>query len=154
MSASHYIRELRAKIGHTTLLLPCVAAVILNEHNELLLQQKQDGSWSLPAGMIEPGESPKAAIIREVAEETGLAVDVGGLLGVFGGEGFTFTYANGDQVEYTVILIRCIVQGRSEAPMDDETFRLAYFDKKSLPMLALPYSLDVLFNEVSAAIVM
>ena len=132
MSASHYIRELRAKIGHTTLLLPCVAAVVLNEQNELLLQQKQDGSWSLPAGMIEPGESPKAAIIREVAEETGLAVDVGGLLGVFGGEGFTFTYANGDQVEYTVILIRCIVQGRSEAPMDDETFKLAYFNRHYL----------------------
>ncbi|OQK56226.1 hypothetical protein XM77_c11638 [Vibrio vulnificus] len=85
MSSSDYIKEVRSKIGTMPLLIPGVAGVILNENKELLLQQKSDGTWSLPAGMIEPQESPVQALIREVREETGLAVKVDRLLGVFGG---------------------------------------------------------------------
>lgn len=35
------------------------------------------GAWSLPGGGIEHGESPVAAVVREVREETGLTVEVG-----------------------------------------------------------------------------
>ncbi|WP_238930585.1 NUDIX domain-containing protein [Vibrio sp. S9_S30] len=66
-----------------------VAAVILDERKRLLIQQKQDGSWSLPAGMIEPSESPSAAIKREVLEETGYTVSAMKILGAFVGEGFS-----------------------------------------------------------------
>lgn len=148
MSASNYIKDLRAKIGNTPLLLPCVGAVILNQNRELLLQQKQNGIWSLPAGMIEPGESPANAVIREVQEETGLIVNVEKILGVFGGSGFAFTYENGDQVEYIVILFKCHVTGHSECQIDQETAKLGYFSKQSLPELALPYPLDCLFDEL------
>lgn len=37
--------------------------------------RKDDGAWSIPKGMINPGEDPLAAARRELAEETGLAVD-------------------------------------------------------------------------------
>lgn len=39
------------------------------------------GLWSIPGGRIEPGESDAQAVVREVAEETGLAVTCGPLLG-------------------------------------------------------------------------
>ena len=37
--------------------------------------RKDDGAWSIPKGMINPGEDPLAAARRELAEETGLATD-------------------------------------------------------------------------------
>lgn len=40
------------------------------------------GSWSLPGGGIEHGESPVAAVVREVREETGLTVEVGDVVTV------------------------------------------------------------------------
>tara|TARA_Y100001956_G_C4088357_1_gene171745 strand:- start:179 stop:553 length:375 start_codon:yes stop_codon:yes gene_type:complete len=87
LSASDYIKEVRSKVGTIPLLIPGVAGVILNENRELLLQEKSDDKWSLPAGRIEPQESPVQALIREVSEETGLTVKVQRLLGVFGCEG-------------------------------------------------------------------
>jgi 8-oxo-dGTP diphosphatase len=39
------------------------------------------GRWSLPGGRIEPGESAQDALVREMAEETGLVVEVGELVG-------------------------------------------------------------------------
>ena len=33
-------------------------------------------AWGLPKGLIEPGESPEAAALREVQEETGLQADI------------------------------------------------------------------------------
>jgi 8-oxo-dGTP diphosphatase len=43
----------------------------------LLVERAQDpgrGLWSVPGGRIEPGESDHEAVVREVAEETGLIV--------------------------------------------------------------------------------
>ncbi len=39
-----------------------------------LWAKKDLGSWSLPKGLIEPGEDPLDAALREVREETGFAV--------------------------------------------------------------------------------
>ncbi len=36
----------------------------------------QRGRYHLPGGRVEPGEAPKAALIREVLEETGLKIEV------------------------------------------------------------------------------
>jgi len=66
--------------------IQCVGAVIKDEAGRLLLIKRGHepgaGLWSIPGGRIEPGESDANALIREVLEETGLAVAAGRLLGV------------------------------------------------------------------------
>jgi ADP-ribose pyrophosphatase YjhB (NUDIX family) len=71
--------------GAAPSLIPCVGAVIKDEQGRLLLIKRGHepgaGLWSLPGGRIEPGETDADALIREMLEETGLAVEPGPLLG-------------------------------------------------------------------------
>jgi len=65
---------------------PSVAAIIHDSNGRLLLQQKGDGTWSLPAGAIEPTETPEFTLKREVAEETGYVVSELELVVAFWGD--------------------------------------------------------------------
>ena len=144
---SPYYRELRSKVGKQLLLVPSVAAVIRDRGHRILLQEKRNGEgWSLPAGAIEPGESPEEAICREVLEETGYTVDPTKILGVFGGEHFRYMYPNGDQVEYVVVLYLCTIVSRQDAPGDPETQSIRYVGIDEAPALALPYPQELLFG--------
>ncbi len=59
-------------------------AAIFNEDGHILLMERADGSgWCLPCGWVEPNEKPSQAVVREVWEETGLTVEVQGLVGHF-----------------------------------------------------------------------
>ncbi|HVT64688.1 MAG TPA: NUDIX hydrolase [Mycobacteriales bacterium] len=62
----------------------CAGAVVRDPAGRLLLVQRghppAQGSWTLPGGRVEPGETPAEAAVREVREETGLDIEVGRLL--------------------------------------------------------------------------
>ena len=56
-------------------------ALVRNERGEVLLVRRaDDGRWAMPGGWIDPGETPEQAVVREVAEETGLQVSAPRLL--------------------------------------------------------------------------
>ncbi len=57
-----------------------VAAALVDRDGRVLVQQRPEGTsmaglWEFPGGKIEPGETPEAALIRELAEELGIVVD-------------------------------------------------------------------------------
>ncbi|MDR6676123.1 NUDIX hydrolase [Pseudomonas oryzihabitans] len=59
-----------------TTTLHIAAAVLLNEHQQLLLVRKRGTSaFMQPGGKINPGEQPLDALIRELHEELGLVID-------------------------------------------------------------------------------
>lgn len=63
-----------------------VAGLAIDETGRWLVVKKRygglKGSWSLPAGFVEEGETADQAVIREVLEETGILCKVEGLLGL------------------------------------------------------------------------
>jgi len=65
------------------------AGVILVEQGEVLLVRRRyaprAGTWCLPAGFMEYGETPEHCARRELREETGLIARLTGLFGVYAG---------------------------------------------------------------------
>jgi len=96
----------------------------------LFLRRGDDGRWSLPAGMIEPGEQPADAVVREIFEETGVHAEVERLGGVAMHES---VYPNGDRCQYLSVWFRCRAVGGEARPDGDESLEVAWFEPDALP---------------------
>lgn len=68
----------------TTEAIHVVGAAILSEGRCVATRRSarmaHPGKWEFPGGKVEPGESPRQALRREVAEELGIAIAVGEFL--------------------------------------------------------------------------
>ena len=147
MAISPYIKRLRASIGSDLLFMPSVAAIIHDSDDRLLLvRDLASGTWSLPAGAIEPGEDPRRAVEREVREETGYSVQVTELLDALGGPGFRHTYSNGDRTEYMVVVFRCEIIGPTVQPDGGEISEARFFSRTDAPRLAMPFPSKLLWG--------
>ena len=65
--------------------LLAVDSVIFFEGGVVLIKRKNppfQGCYALPGGFVEIGESTEEAVVREAKEETGLVIDLVGLVGV------------------------------------------------------------------------
>ncbi len=86
-----------------------VAAVIRDGERLLLTQRPPGGAlglqWELPGGKIEPGETPEAALVREIREELGVEASAQETLEIVHHD-----YAHGTNVE--IHFIRCEVGAR------------------------------------------
>jgi 8-oxo-dGTP pyrophosphatase MutT (NUDIX family) len=72
---SDYVRRLREKVGHDLLFWPSVACLVRDDDGALLLVRHVEGRWTLPAGAMDPGESPAEAARRETREEASVDVE-------------------------------------------------------------------------------
>ena len=134
MPVSDYVTRMRAHIGHGLLLLPGAGGVVRDERGRVLLHRRgDDGRWALPAGMIEPGEQPAEAFLRELVEETGVVARIERLAGVAVHE---VRYPNGDLCRYLGVWFRARAVGGEARADGDESLEVGWFAEDELPELS------------------
>ena len=107
--------------------LGCSATLFNDERNQVLLTRRKDnGSWCLPGGMVEVGESVSESCAREVLEETGLEVRVLRLTGVYSDPNQVIVYPDGNQA-YAVVLNFEVELICGEPGLSSETIGVDWF---------------------------
>ena len=75
--------------------LPAAFAAVRNRAGELLLVRRiDDGNWELPGGRVEVGETASTTLSREVAEESGILIELTGISGVYSDPAHIVVYAD------------------------------------------------------------
>jgi 8-oxo-dGTP diphosphatase len=102
-----------------------VFAAIMDEDDRILCVQMNYAShaWTTPGGRVELGESPIAALKREVLEECGLDVVVDELVGVY----------SKPHKDDLVLFFRARVLGQNPWQPNDEIAQIGYFCRDELP---------------------
>jgi ADP-ribose pyrophosphatase YjhB (NUDIX family) len=127
-----FIETLRTKIGHDLLWLSGVSGVVVDETGRLLLTRRADsGRWAVPSGIVEPGEQPATALAREIAEETGVIVEVERLVSVMSLE--PKVCPNGDLVQFLDLTFACRYVSGQARVCDDENLDVGWFEHAALP---------------------
>jgi len=107
-----------------------------------LIKRKYDpykGSWALPGGFVEWGETVESAVVREVKEETGLEVDIIELVGVYSDPGRD---PRGHTV--TVCYLTRKIGGNLKADTDASIAQ--HFKKDEILKLKLAFDHDVILK--------
>lgn len=103
-----------------------------DRHDRLLLVQRKvapkKGEWCLPGGFMELGETPEAAALRELSEETGLTGAVEGLIGL---------KATPNRIYHTVLVMGYRVRPLGEKiRAGDDAMAVRWFSYQKLPPIA------------------
>ncbi len=114
------------------------AIIVLQKDNSVLLAKRQntgfcDGFYSLIGGKVEPGETFRQAIIREVNEEVGLVINDEDLRFAH------FFQRRGTDTEIAVVVFASHRwSGTPENKEPDKTSKLKWFDMNALPDNIIP----------------
>jgi 8-oxo-dGTP diphosphatase len=119
----------------STPILLVVAAALIDAQGRVLVQQRPAGKqhaglWEFPGGKIEPGETPPAALVRELAEELGIRVDPAALTAL--------TFASEPAGERQLILLLYRVAQWQGEPRALEAAALRWVTPAALRTLPMP----------------
>lgn len=129
-----------------------VGVAVYNAQGQLLLVQRGrppgKGTWGLPGGLIDLGETLKAAAEREVMEEVGIAVAVGDLVSVYE----TIVRDDEGKVEYHYVVLEYWAHYLSGTPVaQDDAAAVAWVDPGEFENYKLtPRQLEILEQTFAA----
>ncbi|MFF0474822.1 NUDIX domain-containing protein [Streptomyces sp. NPDC004284] len=133
MGTPDFIRELRETAGHQLLFLPGVSAVVFDDRGRVLLGKRADnGLWAIVGGIVDPGEQPADAVVREVHEETAVRC-VPERIVLVETLRKPVVYPNGDICQYMDVTFRCRAVGGEARVNDEESTEVGWFEVDGLP---------------------
>lgn len=124
MPTPDFVLDLRRRIGHDPLPLVGVTAVVFRDEKVLIGRRSDNGRLQCISGIVDPGEQPADAAVRECLEEAGVVVRATRLALVQALP--RLTYANGDQVDYLDLVFRCEWVSGDPHPADGELTEVGF----------------------------
>ncbi|MEW1721750.1 NUDIX domain-containing protein [Streptomyces sp. NPDC093109] len=120
-------------------LVPAASAVVVDSGGRVLLQRRRDnGMWALPGGAMHIGESLPDCAVRETREETGVDIEVVGIVGTYSNPGHVFAYDDGEvRQEFSICFLARPVAG--QLTVSEESTDVGWFEPDEidgLPMIA------------------
>jgi 8-oxo-dGTP pyrophosphatase MutT (NUDIX family) len=109
-------------------LVPAAGVLAVDDAGRVLLQRRRDtGQWAIPMGKQELGETVTQCAVRETAEETGVTVEVTGLLGIYSDPRHVVCYDSDGETrqEFEIILLGSPLSG--EPASNDEASAAGWF---------------------------
>ncbi|MFE4517657.1 NUDIX hydrolase [Kitasatospora sp. NPDC056783] len=118
-------------------LVPAASVVVVDDAGRVLLQRRTDnGMWALPGGKMDIGESLAGCGIRETREETGIEVEITGIVGTYTDPGHVFAYDDGEvRQEFSICLLARPLGGRLQ--VSEESHAVAWFAPAETDGLAM-----------------
>ena len=128
-----------------------VVAVIVDDHERVVLSRRSVppflGMWVMPGGKIGLGEPMLSALHREVREEVGIDVVIGGLIDVF-----EHVTPGADSDHYVILYYRCRPSREDLTPNPSEVAEARWVHRSELAHYAIPdgtrHILATLFPEL------
>ncbi|MEV4535390.1 NUDIX domain-containing protein [Asanoa sp. NPDC049518] len=104
-------------------LVPSANVVVVNDAGDLLLIRRSDNeNWALPGGAMDLGESLPDTAVRETLEETGVQVEITGLVGIYTDPRHVLLYtSNGEVRQECSIVFAARAIGGTPTPSAEST---------------------------------
>lgn len=134
MPIPEFVAALRAHIGHHPLWLIAITAVVVRDEHVLLVKRTDNGSWTPVTGIVDPGEEPADAAVREVDEETSVTAAPTRLAWVHVTP--PMVHVNGDRAQYLDHLFHLRWVAGEPYPADDENTEARWFPVAALPQMS------------------
>jgi len=133
MPTPEFVLDLRERVGHRPLPLVGVTAIVVRDNRILLGTRTDNGELQPVSGIVEPGEEPADAAVREVLEEAGVMARATRLAWVHQMD--RVTYANGDAVDYLTLTFRCEWVSGEPHPADGELTDVDWYPRAACERL-------------------
>lgn len=113
-------------------LVVAVTGAVRNEDGAVLLIRRTDNDlWALPGGAMDLGETIAETVVREVKEETGLEVDVTGVVGIYTDPKHVVEFSDGEvRQQFSICFLARLVGG--ELTPSEESSEVRWVSRREL----------------------
>ena len=130
------LAEYQGDLGHISP-LNGADAVVIRDHQILLIRRRDSGLWAMPGGLVDVGDTLAGAAVRELQEETGLLGRATRYLGYFDSRRV------GSRLRFQMFHHAFLIEAQGEPGLSNETLAAAFFAPDALPELHFEHGVMV-----------